>query len=658
MSKNYLEKESHYWWKLLLDGVMLVISFLAAYYLKRSHLAIEPNFQKILGIMILSWFGVTIFSKKFLKIEVLDYRRLIQPFFTSGLMLAFFISLFVYIRGWYHLSRLIIYGTIVIFMSLELCYIVVRTVMWKRRGKIKEIPFSVVFFLLELVMVVLGFISIYYYHKGTLVLTDEYLVLLMGIFFLWFLISLLMHQYKVPEGRNFFKVMFPFWRSQLISIGLVALFIFVSNLAIFSRFIILGSLLAFSVVESLLVTLYFIYTRARGIDEAETGLFAAKTIEYRPVVVAKEAFLQTEERYGISGSRLRSLHLKQMLSNIYLHRSEELFRFIDEAVNLKCVDVTRSAVLFSPLIDQVDRLPENALQLVVNFQQINDFRRINRNFISVNRALVSGGILVGRFESIRQRRNRMYRQYPLPLARLLHLGDFIYKRVVPKLPLLKKIYFALSRGRNRPISFTESMGRLFFCGFKVISWREIDGYIYFIVRKVKDPLADATPSYGPLFKQRRIGKDGKVIYMYKLRTMHPFAEYIQDYVHQHQQLDSSGKIKDDFRITYWGRFFRKFLLDEIPMLINWIKRDVKLVGVRPLSEAFFDTYPDDLQVERIKVKPGLIPPYYADMPGSIEEVWASEKRYLGKYKKHPLITDIVYFFRAWNNILFHHARSS
>ena len=93
------------------------------------------------------------------------------------------------------------------------------------------------------------------------------------------------------------------------------------------------------------------------------------------------------------------------------------------------------------------------------------------------------------------------------------------------------------------------------------------------------------------------------------------------------------------------------------MIYNFLKGDLKLVGVRPLSEIFFSTYPEDLKKLRIKHKPGLIPPYYVDLPGSIEEVWESERQYLEKYEKNPLKTDIVYIFKALNNIVFHQARS-
>ena len=122
-------------------------------------------------------------------------------------------------------------------------------------------------------------------------------------------------------------------------------------------------------------------------------------------------------------------------------------------------------------------------------------------------------------------------------------------------------------------------------------------------------------------------------------------------------LDEKGKIMGDFRVTTWGRFFRRFWIDEIPMWFNWLKGDIKLVGVRPLSETFFNTYPEDLKEERTRCKPGLVPPYYADMPESMEEVWQSERNYLQKCKEHRCRTDFAYFFRALRNILFRRAKS-
>ena len=126
----------------------------------------------------------------------------------------------------------------------------------------------------------------------------------------------------------------------------------------------------------------------------------------------------------------------------------------------------------------------------------------------------------------------------------------------------------------------------------------------------------------------RVGKEGKMIKVYKLRTMHPYSEYIQDYVYKLHDLQDGGKFKNDFRITSWGAVCRKIWLDELPMLINFLRGDMKLVGVRPLSKQYFELYREDVRERRIKYKPGLIPPFYADMPADLEEIQASELKYL------------------------------
>jgi len=128
-------------------------------------------------------------------------------------------------------------------------------------------------------------------------------------------------------------------------------------------------------------------------------------------------------------------------------------------------------------------------------------------------------------------------------------------------------------------------------------------------------------------------------------------------VYEKFNLQEGGKFKNDFRVTTSGKIFRKFWLDEMPMFINIIAGDMKLVGVRPLSRQYFELYSEELKEKRLKTKPGLIPPFYADMPKTLEEIMASEMRYLEAHEKHPFITDVRYFFKAMWNILFKGARS-
>ncbi|NTW32604.1 MAG: sugar transferase, partial [Bacteroidetes bacterium] len=166
------------------------------------------------------------------------------------------------------------------------------------------------------------------------------------------------------------------------------------------------------------------------------------------------------------------------------------------------------------------------------------------------------------------------------------------------------------------------------------------------------------PSYSPIFKMKRIGQNGNQIYVYKLRTMHPYSEYLQEFVYDKNSLSEGGKFKDDFRISSWGRILRKLWIDELPMLINLVRGEIKLVGVRPVSSHYLTLYSEEFRAKRKKYKPGLIPPFYADMPKTIEEIEASEKKYFDLFDQSPITTDIKYFFKIISNILFHRKTSA
>lgn len=297
------------------------------------------------------------------------------------------------------------------------------------------------------------------------------------------------------------------------------------------------------------------------------------------------------------------------------------------------------------------------LDLCINIERINNILHINPFHEAVNEVVKDGGIYCSCAETNAQRKTRKWKKYYFIFSPILLFFDFMYKRVIPKLPITKNVYFALTRGHNRVMSKAEIMGRLNSCGFEVLDVVEHGNLSYIISKKVRTPYYDMYPSYGPIFKMKRIGYRGKIISVYKFRTMSPYSEYIQKQIINENQLDEGGKIKGDYRITYYGKFFRKYWIDELPMIINWVKRELKMVGVRPLSEDYFSRYPLYLQELRIKTKPGLVPPYYVDLPVTFEEICDSERKYLMKYFQSPLKTDLIYFFKAAWNILIKRKRS-
>jgi lipopolysaccharide/colanic/teichoic acid biosynthesis glycosyltransferase len=294
---------------------------------------------------------------------------------------------------------------------------------------------------------------------------------------------------------------------------------------------------------------------------------------------------------------------------------------------------------------------------LINLKQINSIRRINKFFEAVNECLPQGGIFIGCVETKAMRKARILARYPPVLRWFVYIADFIFKRIFPKVPLLKQFYFNVTKGRKRVITSVETLGRLYSCGFRVVDLQRTPDQLFFIARKQQEPDYNESPSYGPFFRMKRHGCNGKHIYVYKLRTMHPYAEYLQEYIYEQNQLCEGGKFKNDIRITTVGKFCRKMWLDELPMLINVLNGDLKLVGVRPLSNHYLSLYHEELRERRNRVKPGLIPPFYADMPKTLDEIMASEMKYLEAYEKSPLATDISYLTKALYNILIRQARS-
>lgn len=335
--------------------------------------------------------------------------------------------------------------------------------------------------------------------------------------------------------------------------------------------------------------------------------------------------------------------------------SEKVYEYIS-----RFTDVDDRTNLFVSTTSKfnIENQPANQFKTITNLKRINDIRWINKFFEAVNSKLPIDGIFISCVETYTLRKRRILRKYPPVLNYIYYFFDWTLKRLFPKVFILKKIYFFLTKGLNRVLSKAETFGRLYSCGFEVEEEIFLDSLLFFVARKVKEPAFDYHPTYGPLVRLKRYGKNGKVIKVYKMRTMHAYSEYLQDYIFEKNALQEGGKFKNDFRVSTVGKVMRKFWLDELPMLFNLLKGDLKLFGVRPLSQQYFDLYDEDLKKKRLEYRPGLVPPFYVDLPKTLDEIMESERRYLEAYDKHPFLTDWKYFWKAFHNIVFKRARSS
>lgn len=108
-----------------------------------------------------------------------------------------------------------------------------------------------------------------------------------------------------------------------------------------------------------------------------------------------------------------------------------------------------------------------------------------------------------------------------------------------------------------------------------------------------------------LFKQERVGKDGRIFQMYKFRSMVSNAEeLLQDLIKLNEASGPMFKMKNDPRITRIGKFLRKTSMDELPQLINVLKGDMSLVGPRPALCREVELYGAH-ERNRLRVLPGL-----------------------------------------------------
>ncbi|MFZ4814157.1 MAG: sugar transferase [Phototrophicaceae bacterium] len=108
-----------------------------------------------------------------------------------------------------------------------------------------------------------------------------------------------------------------------------------------------------------------------------------------------------------------------------------------------------------------------------------------------------------------------------------------------------------------------------------------------------------------LYRQERVGENGKPFSIFKFRSMIPDADkYRAELVKQYNQDPRFPKIKDDPRITEIGKFIRRTSLDELPNLLNVIRGEMSLVGTRPPTPDEVALY-DAWHFQRLKTVPGI-----------------------------------------------------
>jgi exopolysaccharide biosynthesis polyprenyl glycosylphosphotransferase len=168
----------------------------------------------------------------------------------------------------------------------------------------------------------------------------------------------------------------------------------------------------------------------------------------------------------------------------------------------------------------------------------------------------------------------------------------------------------------------------------------------FLLITVAIRLGDPGPA---LFRQTRVGKDGRTFVLYKFRTMVVDAERMQaDLVAQNEGSGVLFKLRRDPRITRVGRWLRRHSLDELPQLINVLIGDMSLVGPRPALPDETNAYGDHVR-RRLAVKPGITGLWQVN--GRSDLPWDEAVRLDVRYVENwSFVLDLQILWKTWSAV--------
>lgn len=459
----------------------------------------------------------------------------------------------------------------------------------------------------------------------------------------WVTSSFFTGRYRTLRQTNYARASMRLTQTALITCIILGFFFFSPLNTGYSIWVIIS----YTLLNFLLTTI--VYILSFGIGNA---------IEYKePEIKAKRQEHKEMPPTQIEREVLDPISIKALKDTIVEHSGDEVLEYLSKYLDFNS---NGTLVNFTSDFFELKSKPDNKYKSFALLKSLNHVRGINRVLSLTNLKLPVNGIVIVNFEKISTRKNRIMTKFPPIINKIVYFFDYLFRRVIPKLNLTNKVYFSITKGKDRVLSDTEVLGRLIYCGFDIHKTENIGDQTWVVAKKNKTvPGILDSIRYGPFIKLNRVGHNGKLIHVYKMRTMYSYSEYLQAYIFQQNNLEQGGKFKNDTRLNVAGKWMRKYWIDEIPMLINLFRGDLKLVGVRPLSQHYYSLYSTELQVKRINFKPGLLPPFYADLPKTLEEIEISEMRYITSCEQKGILkTDIIYFFKILKNIFLKKARSA
>lgn len=399
--------------------------------------------------------------------------------------------------------------------------------------------------IIEVIFTYTTFFFAYYLRTGSMVLTQEYTLLALFIGPLWFILLRFYNISRIYRVNPYSYILLAYFVLVSVGMGVLFLIIFLLQIEDISRgALILFSILNFVTLYILKIDIYFIFKKIRRQGKNHINVILIGNEELNELIEKLEK--NTFWGYKIKGIVTNSSLVQAKYESRYTLLSS--FDEVHNAIEEKPID----EVIYTESGYELEKLTK----LILSCLEVGVVFRMSSQLLDISKTKSS----------------------------IQYLDEFPF--------------FTFQNTPNNYISLIlKNIFDFIFSLLVIILLGWLFLLIAFFVR---------IDSRGPVFfTQTRVGLRGREFQLYKFRTMIPNAEKVQqEIMNQNTQSGPVFKIKNDPRITRFGKILRKTSLDELPQFFNVLKGDMSIVGPRPPIPSEVAQY-ERWQLRRLSMKPGI-----------------------------------------------------
>ncbi|MBN1561498.1 hypothetical protein JW998_14700, partial [candidate division KSB1 bacterium] len=496
------------------DFVLFVASFFLAYYAVIQTPHFLNYYKKLLLFEIAVWFFTFVFYHKNTLLSSDKYNRILEKIIKSNVFLILSVSLLVVFLQlpsfsyWYILLHALLYAVfefvfILFFASARGAIKTNRRKKFRRPNFKRYSPQAVI---VDFILLLLAFAltALWKFGPRASLFHGPTLMIFGIVTCLWFFSGLWSKKFRRFQSvthASIYHVLGIYMTSTVMLVSLASFLIVLIENFQFSRMLLLAPAFFLFLLELPAAMFRYYAFRLNRMDmDIITSEHVNQFLQHNKAADHRES-RQTLD-YGTATGSEDAVAFIDELKNT--SDKNFIYDFIRQFIDLKKI-AKRNVRLYSDVPGTAHAQPA---ALIVHETPLSSVKYFNRYLLELHTVLHDQGYLVCCVKSSAQEKKEVFLKYPGLFAFFFFFFDYSFHRILPKLPFFNSVYHVFFNGHLKYLTRTETLGRLAFCGFRIIAEQEDHGYFYFIVQKKTNFHQDRDPIYGPLIKLKRVGYGG------------------------------------------------------------------------------------------------------------------------------------------------------